>query len=155
MVWSTSNNRCRSCETTYYKHKAKGLCLKCYRAYREIDRLNRAGEEDLEEYMYKFVSVRDIPELKLKNILEKKQIIKKYIESKRLRYLKLYGLIQNKKRNVDVLTLEHIMNDVARRITKKSNFYTQDLSYFVTRFKEPQRRIFALKILKMLIECRQ
>jgi hypothetical protein len=62
-----------------------------------------------------------------------------------------YGEIESRKINVDIVKLEMILNEVALRVTKKDNFYTNKLLSFNTRFNEEQRKIITLKLLRMLI----
>jgi hypothetical protein len=63
----------------------------------------------------------------------------------------IYGEIESRKINVDIVKLEMILNEVALRVTKKDNFYTNKLLSFNTRFNEEQRKIITLKLLRMLI----
>jgi hypothetical protein len=62
-----------------------------------------------------------------------------------------YGEIESRKINVDIVKLEMILNEVALRVTKEDNFYTNKLLSFNTRFNEEQRKIITLKLLRMLI----
>jgi hypothetical protein len=151
MRWGVKNKNCSSCNTTLYPHRSNGLCTKCKRVYEEIEKLKNANEGELEDFRYKYISIPMIYEIKSKDIEVQKDIIKSKIENKKLLYLRLYGAIESRKINVDIVKLEMILNEVAHRVTKKDNFYTNKLLYFNTRFNEEQREIIALKLLRMLI----
>ena len=151
MNWSVKHRNCISCNTTLYPHKSNGLCTKCKRVYEEIEKLKNANEGELEDFRYKYISIPMIYEIKSKDIEVQKDIIKIQIENKKLFYLRQYGEIESRKINVDIVKLEMILNEVALRVTKKDNFYTNKLLSFNTRFNEEQRKIIALKLLRMLI----
>ncbi len=155
MKWSKHSEKCTSCNTTLFEHKGNGLCSRCYSVSKEVQKLNAATGQDLEMFIYKFIPVRDQINIKTKSDIEQKKTIKKYILSKRLGYLKLYGQIENDSLKVDIVRLEDILNEIARRVTKQTRFYTNGLLYFDTRFTKEQRKIIALKFLLMLINKRK
>lgn len=155
MTWSKDFKSCKSCDTTIFEHKGKGLCSRCYSANKEIEKLNSSHGQNLELFIYKYIPVRDIVSLKSKSVVTQKKIIKKNIEYRRLRYLKFYGLIRKNSLTLDILQLENIFNDVAWRVTKQERFFTNGLSSFFTRFTKEQRKIIALKLLLMIINKRK
>jgi hypothetical protein len=152
MSWSRKFNRCLECNTSIYPHKSGGFCSRCYRANKEIEKLNNS--DDIEHFKYKYLGVHGIQAISGRPIANQKQAIRKAIRAKRLYYLKLYGQIESGQLSIEILRLEEIMNEIARRLTNKTRFYTNDLMFFATRFSEPQRKIVALKLLKMLVKTR-
>ena len=153
--WSKRFEKCTSCDTVLFEHKGNGLCSRCYSVSKEIEKLNAASGQVLEILIYKFIPVRDVINVKSESIAKQKEIIKKHIISKRLYYLKLYGQIKNDSLAVDIVRLEDIFNEIGRRVTKQTRFYTNGLSRLKEWFTEEQRKIIALKLLLMLINKRK
>lgn len=151
MKWSQKYNNCVSCNSTYYKHKSKGLCSKCEPVQKEIEKLNNSTEIEIESFRQKYVSCQNYIEIKSKDLKYQKEYIKGKIEFKKLRLLRQYGHIELGNIKVDKLTLENIFNELARIIVNNDNFYTNKLLCFDTRFSEEQRKIIALKLLQLII----
>lgn len=151
MTWASKYNKCTNCNTSLFTYKAKGLCIKCYRTFKEMQKLDNATEMELDILRHKFLSVHKISDTKQKPLSVQKKIIKKAIKYRRLKYLELYGSIESGAINVDILKLESIFNDIAKRVTKKERFYSNGLMSYQTRHNEDERKYIALTLLKMLV----
>ena len=115
MKWSIKNDYCISCNSTYYKHKGKGLCSKCYSISTEIKKLDNASENELDNFILKYISSLDKNKLKSLDINMQKEEIKNIIISKKLKYLIQYGQIESNKIKVDIVKIETILNEISRR----------------------------------------
>lgn len=151
MTWTSKYKKCTNCNTSLFPHKAKGLCTKCYRTFNEMQKVDNANEIALDILRHKFLSVHKINDTKQKPFSIQKEIIQKAIKYRRLKYLELYGSIESGSINVDILKLESIFNDIAKRVTKKERFYSNGLMSYQTRHTEEQRKYIALTLLKMLV----
>lgn len=61
MKWSIKNESCLSCNTTIKPHKSKGYCTKCYPVKKEIEKLEKASEKELDDFRIKYISPPYIP----------------------------------------------------------------------------------------------
>ena len=152
MSWSQKHAMCIKCESTFFSHKGHGLCRKCYEFKKRIEKLKNLSKEEYGRYIVELLPSDDWTETQNKSKEEIVDIIAPLKEDKELRWLKMYGRIQNNTENLDVVKLEIIMNEIARNLGKREGFYTLDLLVFDTRFTKGQRKILALKLLKMLIK---
>ncbi len=150
MGWSRNHQRCISCNSTYFNHKARGLCTKCYRVHRESEKIHKFNDDEFEIQKNKlpFFTIRHYEE---KKIIITPKILIKELESKKLKYLRQYGAIESDNINVDVVKLEMILNEIASRCGRKDNLFTNHLMRLNTTFNENQRKIIALKLLEILI----
>jgi len=152
MKWSRKFEKCISCETTLFKHKAEGFCTRCYVVEGVIKRLNSTKEDGIEEFIVKYISANKFYDFKNESLSTQKEIISEKIRFKRLHFLRQYGMIENNKVSVDIVKLEGLFNEISRRINGNNSFYTQKLMPFDTKFNAEQRKIIALKLLLMLIK---
>jgi len=140
------------CKTTLFHHKGHGLCTKCYDVVKKIHEVENSNDAELEKFRIKYIPASKINIFKSENIQSQKEIIKKEIENKSLKYIKQYGEIESENIRVDIVKLETILNEISRRIGNNDNLYTNHLMSFNSHFNEKQRKIIALKLLYMLVK---
>ncbi|MCC6838212.1 MAG: hypothetical protein IT234_06715 [Bacteroidia bacterium] len=141
---------CKNCKTSLYKIIAKKLCQKCYNIHSKCLKIDNLKTNDFEREKIKHATISELQDLKQMDISKQKEFIKNKINAK-LSHIKLYGEIENNRKDVSILLLENIFNEISTKITKNRTLYTSDLMYFDTRFNKEQRKIIALKLLKLFI----
>lgn len=149
-MWNKNYKNCISCHSTLFPYKGKGMCNKCYRVNAQINALDHMSESELQNRLLTSCLFEDRKNFNEKTMKNKIDVIKNSLERK-LYYIRKYGSIEHNNLKVNILELEEIFNAVAKRAGKSSSFYTQDLLLFDTRFSHEQRKIIALKLLKLLI----
>src|SRR5690606_4999844 len=113
-MWAKTANKCKNCATNLYSHKAKGLCTKCYRVFRELEKIDKleSTDKDAFEILYTFIPFTIHAELKQKDIAQQKEKLKKAVKDRRLRYIELYGAIESGALDMNILRLEDVFNEI-------------------------------------------
>lgn len=153
-LWSNKYPKCISCKTIFFKHKAQGLCTKCYPVIYQINIVDKWNEK-------KPASLRLIPGIKkwffdyCKNDLHYElNETKDYVKSalgKKLFYLKLLGELEHGKKR-DGLQLETLFNRIGNLANRdRVNIFTNDANIFNEKFTAIQRNLLYQLLLKILI----
>ena len=127
----------------------RGLCVPCYRVdnakKKLLTEINAMSTERLfqikrPELHHSYWSVNDREEI-VEALLNK--------EDYKLYYLKLYGSIENREMELDLLGFEELLNDLAMRFGKSAYFYNHKLNHLHDSLSRDQIRDLALRLLKM------
>jgi hypothetical protein len=134
--WSKKFGKCQQCGTKRFKHKAKGLCTRCYRLLRKLEQVDRWDLSDPKSLKgYPRESCFHDPEtLARVRAFEAREI------RERLDYLKYAETILE--RPINGLDLEGMLNNIARQCgVKKQQLFFGTASSINFHFNPEQRRI--------------
>ena len=151
-MWSKTRTECAACESTEWKHKARGICQRCYPLTRSIEKVGAWDESD-ENSLNPIpgFSKNDIHTIKGKRFGRAKEEILNQLRT-RLR------IIRNavNPEDVDGLALEYSLESLAEVILKDGgrNLFRGHAKGYNENFSENQRAIIMQEVNSILLARR-